>query len=66
MVYVSKRVLKEVYFKTIIPSVVYCIFVWGNCSIPLFQRTEAIHTRAVRLVHKLPRETEKEDRNEAV
>ena len=37
MRYLPKKVLEELYYKTVIPGVTYCIAVWGNCSTSLFQ-----------------------------
>ena len=38
-----KKALEEIYYKTIVSGVTYGISVWGNCSVHLFQRPEAIH-----------------------
>ena len=51
-----KKALEEIYYKTIISRVTYGISVWGNCSVPLFQRLEAIHARAARFIYNLPKE----------
>ena len=50
----SPKVLKEIYFKTVVPGVTYCISVWDGCTVPLFNKLEEIHTRAARLIHNLP------------
>ena len=44
---------KTLYFKTVIPSVLYGIVVWGSGS--KFKELELIHIRAARLIHKLPK-----------
>ena len=50
------KVLEEIYFKTVVSGVSYCIPVWGGCTAPLFDRLEEIHTKAARLIHDLPRD----------
>ena len=52
----SPKVLEEIYFKTVVPGVTYCIPVWGGCTAPLFNKLEEIHTKAARLIHDLPRD----------
>ena len=42
--------LENIYYKTIIPSVTYCIAVWGTSSDAGFKRLEQIHARAARTV----------------
>ena len=48
-----KKVLEEIYFKTIIPSVTYGISVWGNCSPSALNSLNHIHARAARFVNNL-------------
>ena len=50
------KVLEEIYFKTVVSGVSYCIPVWGGCTAPLFNKLEEIHTKAARLIHDLPRD----------
>ena len=45
------KVLEEIYFKSIIPAVIYGIVVWGNCSSPMLNSLNPIHERAARLIH---------------
>ena len=61
MKYLPKKVLKELYYKTVIPAVAYCITVWGNSSTSLFQNIEEIHPRAARVTYNLPSQTSVED-----
>ena len=61
MKYLPKKVLEELYYKTVIPAVAYCIAVWGNCSTSLFQNIEEIHARAARVIYDLPSQTSVED-----
>ena len=48
------KVLGEIYFKTVVPGVIYCIPVWGGCTAPLFNKLGEIHTKEARLIHDLP------------
>ena len=50
-----RMALEEIYFKTVISKVTYCISVWGNCSVPLFKTLESIHARAARFIYSLPK-----------
>ena len=50
----SPQVLEAIYFKGILPSVIYGKSVWGNCSPSIFQDLEATHVRAARIIHKIP------------
>ena len=50
-------VLEEIYFKGIVPSITYCIAIWGSCSPPTFYTLEHLHLKAAKLVYKLPTET---------
>ena len=43
--------LEEIYFKSIIPAVIYGIVVWGNCSSAMLNSLNPIHERAARLIH---------------
>ena len=47
-------VLEEVYYKGIVPSVTYCIAVWGTCSISIFNDLEQLHIKAAKLIYKIP------------
>ena len=50
-------VLEEIYFKGIVPSITYCIAIWGSCSPSTFNILEHLHLKAAKLIHKLPSET---------
>ena len=45
------NVVEEIYFKSIIPGVIYGIVVWGNCSSAMLNSLNPIHERAARLIH---------------
>ena len=55
MRYLSSQLLEEIYFKTIIPQITYCIGVWGSCSGSMFTEIEWLHVKAGRIIHKIPR-----------
>ncbi len=48
-----KKVKEEIYYKTVIPCIAYCISIWGNCSPALFDKIENIHARAARVTYNL-------------
>ena len=58
--FLSKATLETIYYKTVIPSVLNAIAVWGSCSDHLMKDLELIHLRAARLIHKLSRDMEDE------
>ena len=45
--------VETIYYKTVIPSVLYGMAVWGSCSDYLMKDLELIHLRAATLIHKL-------------
>ena len=45
------KVLKDIYFNSIIPAVIYGIVVWGYCSSAMLNSLNPIHDRAARLIH---------------
>ena len=61
MKYLQKAFLEEIYFKTIIPSVTYCLAAWGSCSESLFQEIEKIHERAAKIIHGIASDNADED-----
>ena len=44
-------VLEEIYFKGIVPSITYCIAIWGSCSPSTFKVLEHLHLKAAKLIH---------------
>ena len=52
--FLPKPVLETIYYKTIIPSVLYGIAVWGSCSSALLEDIDRIHLRATRIINNLP------------
>ena len=53
MKYLPVKTLQEIYFKTVIPSLTYCILIWGNCSTALFSSLESTHSRAAGIIYNL-------------
>ena len=54
-------VLEEIYFNGIVPSITYCIAIWGCCSPSTFKVLEHLHLKAAKLIHNLPSETPDSD-----
>lgn len=54
-------VLEEIYFKGVVPSITYCIAIWGSCAPATFEVLEHLHLKAAKLIHKLPSETPDSD-----
>jgi hypothetical protein len=55
------KVLDEIYYKTVIPTITYNMAVWGNCSTALLNNLETIHTRAAPIIHHLPSSLQDEE-----
>ena len=53
MKYVLVKTLQEIYFKTIVPSLTYCILIWGSCSTAVFSSLDSIHSREARIIFNL-------------
>ena len=53
MKYQPVKTLQEIYFKTIIPSLTFCILIWGNCSTALFSSLESTHSKAAGIIYNL-------------
>ena len=51
--FLSKKVLEEIYYKSIVPCVVYSLSVWGTCSKTLFNEIEKMHERAAKLIYEV-------------
>ena len=47
-------ILESIYYKGILPSVIYGISVWGNCSVSKLAHLGKIHLSAGKLIFKLP------------
>ena len=52
-----KSTLTTIYHQGILPSVLYGISVWGNCSPTIMANVERIHIRAARFIHKVKKST---------
>jgi len=54
--FLPKSVLRDFYFKVILPSVKYGLVLWGVCcDSNLFDSIERLHFRASRIIFNLPR-----------
>ena len=51
--FLKQKQLEQIYYKTIIPQVTYCISVWGNCSPAIFDNIEKQHIRAARIIKRI-------------
>jgi len=54
--FLPKATLETIYYRTVIPSTLYGIAVWGSCSDYLMKDLELTHLRAARLILKQPRD----------
>ena len=54
--FLPKPVLQTIYYKTIFPSVLYGIVVWGSCSQSLLDDIDSTRLRATKIIYSLPRE----------
>ena len=59
--FLPKPVLQTVYYRTILPSVLYGIVVWGSCSPSLLEDVDRIHLRATKIIYSLPRDIHSAD-----
>ena len=48
-----KKMLEEIYFKTIVPSITYGISVWWNCHPSTLNSLNSLHARASRSINNL-------------
>ena len=56
--FLSRNAILDLYFKIILPSVLYGQVVWGGCSnTDLLQSLELLHRRAARIIYNLPHDT---------
>ena len=56
--FLSRNALLDLYFKNILPSVLYGLVVWGGCpNTNLLQSLELLHRRAARMIYNLPHDT---------
>ena len=55
--FLSRNALLDLYFKIILPSVLYGLVVWGGCpNAELLHSLEVLHRRAARIIYNLPRD----------
>ena len=56
MKYLSKHVLEEIYYKSIVSNVTYGILVWGTCSPSLLNDLEHYHVRAAKMIYNITKD----------
>ena len=55
--FLSRNALLDLYFKIILPSVLYGLVVWGGCpNAELLHSLEVLHRRAARIIYNSPRD----------
>ena len=55
--FLSRSVRQDLYFRVILPSVVYGLKLWGSCcNSDLFQSLERLYCRAARLIFNVPKD----------
>ena len=59
--FLPKTALQTIYYRTILPSVLYGSVVWGSCFQSLFDDIDRIHLRATKIILGLLRETHSSD-----
>ena len=60
--FLSRNALLDLYFKIILPSVLYGLVVWGSCpNAELLHSLEVLHRRAARITYNLPRDMPTEE-----
>ena len=61
--FLPSPILQTIYFRTVLPSVLYGILVWGSCSPALMDDLECAHIRASKLIFKLSRNSNADQLN---
>ena len=51
------KILEEIYYKGIVPSITYCIAIWGTCLTASVCKLESLHIKAAKIIYKLPSKT---------
>ena len=60
--FLPRGVLKDFYFKVILPAVKYGLVLCGSCcNSDLFKSIERLHCRAARIIYNLPKDTASEE-----
>ena len=60
--FLSRNALLDLYFKIILPSVLYGLIVWGGCpNAELLHSLEILHCRAARIIYNLPQDMPTEE-----
>ena len=53
--------LEDFYFNVIMPCVTYGLSLWGSCNKTHIKNLEKLHTRAARIIHRLPCDANSEE-----
>ena len=60
--FLPKGILKDFYFKVILPAVKHGLVLWGSCcNSDLLKSIEMLHCRAARIIYNLPKDMALED-----
>ena len=60
--FLTRGILKDFYFKAILPAVKYGLVLWGSCcNSDLFTSIERLHCRAACIIYNLPKDMASED-----
>lgn len=60
--FLQRAILKDFYFKEILPAVKYGLILWSSCgNSDLFKSIERLHCRAARIIYNLPKDMLSED-----
>ena len=60
--FLPRAILKDFYFKVILPAVKYGLVLWGSCgNSDLFKAIERLQCRAARIIYNLPKDMASED-----
>lgn len=55
---IPSRTVEEIYFKTVLPGIIYCISVWGGFTTPLCNKSQEIHAKAAIYIQTIPSATD--------
>ena len=51
--FLNQNYLYEIYFKGILPSILYCIAIWGGCTKTQIDKINTIHIKAARFIKRI-------------
>ena len=53
MRFLDQKRIKDIYFKGILPSILYCIAIWGGCLKSDMEKINAVHVKAARFIQRI-------------